>query len=77
MPTASHTADHVAPAPRFEIITLDADTGAEELAGSHWTMRGAVRALCKARNGTELRFGGVTIAHKTGTAVAFTAFRPA
>ena len=61
---------------RFLIVTIDADTGAEEVTGTHWTMGGAMRALSNSRNGTEIRFGGVTLAHKAGTAVSFTAVRP-
>ena len=63
---------------RFELITVDADTGVETVAGSFWTMHEAMRTLeQRCANGTELRFDGVTLAHVAGTKTSFTAFRPA
>jgi hypothetical protein len=60
---------------RFLIVTIDADTGVEEIVRSCWTMNEAMKSLRRARNGAELRFHGETLAHKAGTKVSFTAFR--
>jgi hypothetical protein len=60
----------------IELVSICPETGAEVIMSTHWTMHEAMTALTKARHATELRFEGVTLAHKGGAEVAFTNFRP-